>query len=143
MKFPGGEQTVAADSRLNFDHARRSKVGPGEFFFARPHQLDRLAHRFSQTRGFDGVMIGRGIFGNPWLFNEEVQRSELPLKEVLGVMLEHTALYIELLGEFKPLDLMKKHFKAYVSGFEGAGELRGRLMDAVDFQQIKAIVRSV
>ncbi len=91
----------------------------------------------------DGVMIGRGIFGNPWLFNRDVNRDDLPLREILEVLLEHTALYIELLGEIKPLELMKKHFKAYVSGFEGAAELRGRLMDAADYQQLSTIVQSV
>ena len=90
--------------------------------------------------GCDGVMLGRAIFGNPWLFNRSLRREDVPLDEVFAVMLEHTSLYIELLGEIKPLELMKKHFKAYVTGFRGANELRQRLMEAKDYAEIRSIV---
>jgi nifR3 family TIM-barrel protein len=90
--------------------------------------------------GCDGVMIGRGIFGNPWLFNREVDRDALPVEEVLEVMLEHTALFIELLGRRKPIELMKKHYKAYVKGFPGAPELRAKLMDSHTYDGMRAIV---
>lgn len=104
--------------------------------------LAQARERVAQT-GCDGVMIGRGIFGNPWLFNQAVERDTLALRERLEVMLEHTALYIELLGGIKPLDLMKKHYKAYASGFDGVAELRARLMAANDYAEISAVVRSV
>lgn len=90
--------------------------------------------------GCDGVMIGRGIFGNPWLFNRDRKAEEITLEEKLAVMLEHTQLYIELLGDKKPLDLMKKHYKAYVNGFPGAGELRVKLMEAEGYNEIEAVV---
>lgn len=93
--------------------------------------------------GCDGVMIGRGIFGNPWFFNRAVERDELPLREVVDVMLEHTSLFIELLSEHKQLEVMKKHYKAYVNGFEGAPELRNQLMLARDFEEIKALAALV
>jgi nifR3 family TIM-barrel protein len=88
----------------------------------------------------DGVMLGRAIFGNPWLFNRSLRREDISLDEVFAVMLEHTTLYVELLGSIKPLELMKKHFKAYVTGFRGAAELRGQLMDAKDYAELKDII---
>jgi nifR3 family TIM-barrel protein len=90
--------------------------------------------------GCDGIMLGRAIFGNPWLFNRDLRREDVPLEQVFDAMLEHTSLYIELLGGIKPLELMKKHFKAYVTGFRGASDLRQRLMDARDYAEIKAII---
>lgn len=90
--------------------------------------------------GCDGVMLGRAIFGNPWLFNRKLRREDVPLDHVFAVMLEHTSLYVKLLGGIKPLELMKKHFKAYVTGFRGANELRQRLMEAKDFPEIEAII---
>jgi nifR3 family TIM-barrel protein len=90
--------------------------------------------------GCDGIMLGRAIFGNPWLFNRGLLREDVPLEHVFDVMLEHTSLYIELLGGIKPLELMKKHFKAYVTGFRGANELRQRLMEAKDYTEIKDII---
>lgn len=85
--------------------------------------------------GADGVMLGRAIFGNPWLFNE----SRPPLRERLRVMIEHTKLYEELLPH-KSFFIMKKHYKAYVNGFDGAAELRSELMNAPDAATIEVIV---
>lgn len=103
--------------------------------------LEEAKARVEET-GCDGVMIGRGIFGNPWLYNEEVNLEDLPVAEKLRVMLEHTKLYIDLLGEIKPLDIMKKHYKAYVNGFDGAAKLRAELMEATDYQQLSKIVEN-
>ena len=82
-----------------------------------------------KVTGADGVMIGRGIFGNPWLFNRSVDYANIPLVEKLRVMVEHTYLFEKLLVEHKSFDIMKKHYKAYVNGFDGAKELRVKLME--------------
>jgi tRNA-dihydrouridine synthase len=76
--------------------------------------------------GCDGVMLGRAIFGNPWLFDQK--KGEVSIEEKLAVCIEHTKLFEELLGEIKSFAIMKKHYKAYVNGFPGATELRERLM---------------
>ncbi len=79
----------------------------------------------AKETGADGVMIGRGIFGNPWLFAGKTPN----IKEKLKVMVEHTKLFEKLLGKKKNFAVMKKHFKAYVNGFDGAKELRVELME--------------
>lgn len=99
------------------------------------------AREVSEETGCDGVMIGRGIFGNPWLFNREVERDDLPFEQIIEVMLEHTALYCELFGEIKPFEPMKKHYKAYVTGFRGAAELRDRLMQATDLAEVQLLAK--
>ncbi len=90
--------------------------------------------------GVDGVMIGRGIFGNPWLFNRQVNRDDLPLTERWRVLVEHAKLYEDLLGPHKPFDIMKKHFKAYVHGFDGAKELRMQLMETKTAAEVEDIL---
>lgn len=90
--------------------------------------LDDAQQKVLQTN-CDGVMIGRGIFGNPWLFNKERSYKTIPLDEKLRVMVEHTYLFEKLIGDKKSFDVMKKHYKAYVSGFDGAKELRLQLME--------------
>ncbi len=114
--------------------------------------------------GIDGVMIGRGIFGNPWCFANSVRaknddriqhpdessESGLPSvspREKLSVMLEHTKLFCELYkinpktGKgLKDFNVMKKHYKAYVSGFDGAKELRVQLMEAKNIEEIEDLV---
>ena len=119
--------------------------------------LAEANEKIRQT-GCDGVMIGRGIFGNPWLFanchsergTTEESRSFAPLRmttyvptieEKLRVMVEHTYLFEKLLGDKKNFDIMKKHYKAYVNGFDGAKELRVKLMgEARDAGTVENIV---
>jgi nifR3 family TIM-barrel protein len=97
--------------------------------------------RISQSR-VDGVMIGRGIFGNPWLFQDGTA-IEPRIDERLMVMLEHTRMFEELFGERKNFDIMKKHYKAYVNGFAGAKELRVELMGAKNAAEVASIIERV
>lgn len=99
------------------------------------------AHAKALTSGADGVMLGRAIFGNPWLFHPDKDVTTVPLEEKLRVMVEHTKLYEELLAH-KSFAIMKKHYKAYVQGFDGAVELRALLMEATTGDEIEQIVEN-
>lgn len=90
-----------------------------------------------EEAGADGAMLGRAIFGKPWLFSG---KPEPELKERLKIVIEHTKLFEELLGDIKSFQLMKKHFKAYVEGFNGAKELRMRLMETKNATEVEAII---
>lgn len=115
----------------------------------------------------DGVMLGRAIFGNPWLFSGGEIR-EIPMR--FRVMIEHTNLFETFfiknvasnlhlfspkLLAYKPFvhsahsgfwhknfNIMKKHYKAYISGFSGAKELRIKLMEARDAKEVEAILEN-
>ncbi len=97
------------------------------------------AQRKSKETGADGVMLGRAIFGNPWCFNREKRVEDVSVEEKLKVLVEHTKLYEKLLPH-KSFAIMKKHYKAYVTGFEGAKELRVELMEAKDANSVEQIV---
>ena len=99
--------------------------------------LDEARIKVVET-GADGVMLGRAIFGNPWLFSERVPI----LKEKLEVLIEHTKLFDEHLSMYKNFSIMKKHFKAYVNGFDGAQELRTKLMETNNSQEVEVIVQT-
>ncbi len=90
------------------------------------------ARRKADETGADGIMLGRAIYGNPWLFDESKSLTTIPIAEKLRVMIEHTYLFEEILGGKKPFNLMKKHYKAYVNGFDGAKELRTELMETAE-----------
>lgn len=91
--------------------------------------------------GCDGVMIGRGVFGNPWVFNREMIGKEIPMEEKLRVLIEHTYLFEKHILGHKGFDVMKKHFKAYVNGFDKAKELRIKLMEnAPDAKSVENII---
>jgi tRNA-dihydrouridine synthase len=94
--------------------------------------------------GVDGVMIGRGAFGNPWLFAPvgDGLKPSPTARERLSVMLEHARLFNELLGGQKSFVIMRKHFKAYASGFEGSHELRAKLLNTKDLPETEKIVEN-
>lgn len=97
------------------------------------------ARRRAKESGMDGAMVGRGIFGNPWFFTGRTP----DLKERLERMVAHTELFEKMyLGEkrLKSFDVMKKHYKAYANGFDGAKELRAQLMEAENAAGIREIV---
>src|SRR3989338_4933153 len=97
------------------------------------------AQKKAEETGADGIMLGRAIFGNPFLFAGR-SLDEMKLAERFAIMLEHTRLFVELLGDVKNFAVMKKHYKAYVNGFDGAKELRVRLMEAGGAAEIESIV---
>ncbi len=98
------------------------------------------AYQKVEETGCDGAMIGRGIFGNPWLFNKDLIGKEITVEQKLKVMIEHTYLFEKLLTGHKDFNIMKKHYKAYVNGFDKAKELRIELMEnAVDASAVEKI----
>jgi len=109
--------------------------------------------------GCDGIMIGRGVFGNPWFFKEILKTSDIKntqmsdvrenyipsLTDKLTVLIEHTKLFEKklLLPKHKNFAVMKKHFKAYVNGFIGAKELRNKLMiEGNNAKDVERIINS-
>lgn len=98
------------------------------------------ARQKAEESGADGVMLGRAIFGNPWLFSKS--SNEISLDTRFKVMLEHTKLFEELFHGVKSFAVMKKHYKSYVEGFSGAKELRAELMEANDASKVENIVSS-
>lgn len=91
--------------------------------------------RIKET-GADGVMIGRGAFGNPWIFSPQ----NITVQDRLKVMCEHAELYEKLFFGIKSFATMRKHFKAYCSGFDRAAELRAVLMNVKNTEELKAAV---
>ncbi len=89
--------------------------------------------------GADGAMLGRAIFGNPWLFSG---REDIEREEKMKVLLEHTYLFEELLGDTKSFALMKKHFKSYLGEFHGAKEVRIKLMETNNAREVEEILKS-
>lgn len=99
------------------------------------------AQEKAEMSGADGVMLGRAVFGNPWLFDKNITKQDIPLSEQFRVMIEHTYLFEKELGNYKNFAIMKKHFKAYVTGFDGAKELRIKLMDCANAQCVEQTIQ--
>lgn len=91
----------------------------------------------AEETGCDGIMIGRAIFGNPWLFSKN---KNINIKDKLKVLLEHTKIFEEKLGGIKNFALMKKHFKSYIGEFDGAKDLRTKLMETENINEVEGII---
>lgn len=93
------------------------------------------ALRMMRTTGCDGVIVGRGCLGRPWLFRDLAdvfdgrEPSNPPsLRDIVAVMLEHAALLCAFWGERPAMRAFRKHATWYTKGFRGSAELRAHLM---------------
>ena len=147
--------------------------------------LDEARAKARET-GCDGIMLGRAIYGNPWLYRDlHIQRAAslqgpgvsltvpavygsgtafpapsiasesanlssdvqtglaITPRERIEALTEHIKLFDELLGDTSNYATMKKHFKAYISGWDGAKELRVRLMETSAASEAQEILANV
>jgi tRNA-dihydrouridine synthase len=88
--------------------------------------------------GFDGMMLGRAIFGNPWLFKGESPGDHTPEERVRAL---HTlAVYFSALAPAKHFATLKKHVKAFINGWDGSAELRANLMETNDLESFTKVL---
>src|SRR3989338_3675891 len=97
----------------------------------------------------DGVMVGRGTMGNPWLLKEIANAlgqkfsptpSPFPFQEKIPFILKHCALSIHSKGEKRGILEMRRHLSGYVRGIDGAKEKRERLMHAETLKEVEGIL---
>jgi tRNA-dihydrouridine synthase len=116
----------------------RNEISPETVLIGNGDVLDlKDAEKKIKESGCDGAMLGRAIFGNPWLFSGHIPTVE----EKLKVMTEHTKLFEKLFKGIKNFAVMKKHYKAYSTGFDGAKDLRIKLMETVSAKEVERIVK--
>ena len=90
--------------------------------------------------GIDGVMIGRGIFHNPWFFNPDFSTPSKADK--MAQLLLHTQIFEQNWGAHKNLNVLKRFYKIYTSEFPDAAKIRAELMEATTFEDVYRIVRN-
>ena len=120
--------------------ALRDKVAPHTLLIGNGDVRDRThALELIEQTGIDGVMIGRGIFHNPFAF-EEAPRAH-NREELLGLLrlqLKLYETYHESTG--RPFDTLKRFFKIYIRDFEGASQLRDTLMHTRSTDEVRSVI---
>ncbi len=91
------------------------------------------AREKSEAWGLDGIMIGRGVFHNPWIFNP--LQEEHPPEEKVRLLIRHIRLFHETWGSDKNFDVLKRFFKIYLNAFPGAARLRAALMESREAEE--------
>ncbi|WP_251480093.1 tRNA-dihydrouridine synthase [Planococcus sp. NCCP-2050] len=90
--------------------------------------------------GVDGVMIGRGIFKNPFAFEKEPKEHNS--EELLNLLKLHLDLHDKYLEELpRSMSGLHRFFKIYVKGFRGAGELRNQLMNTKSTAEVRELLK--
>ena len=97
--------------------------------------------------GCDGVMIGRGAQGNPWIFSELVEYEktgvmpERPSNEELkDMMLRHARLQIQYKGEYLGIREMRKHVSWYTTGLKNSAKLRGEINAVESYEELSKLL---
>ena len=108
------------------------------------------AKRMIDETGCDGVAIGRGLEGNPWLIKRTVHYLDtgelLPgpdLSERKAMMLRHAGLMKEHKGERNAVLEMRKHLAWYTSGLINSSKLRGRMNEMSTFEELESLVEAI
>jgi len=88
----------------------------------------------------DGVLVGRATWGNPWFFNKK--KINISRKEKLETLLEQI-LYFKKMFEEKHFSPLKKHIAHYVKNFDGALEVRQKLLSAKSFNEFEEMITKI
>jgi tRNA-dihydrouridine synthase B len=124
-------------------------IGNGDIASAQD-ALDKIGN-------LDGVMVGRGTFGNPWIMKDicdvlQMKNGELKIEndgtiskmltfeEKIPMILEHCELAVRIKGEQRGMLEMRRHLASYVKGFDGASEMRQKLVRVEKLADAKAIL---
>ena len=94
------------------------------------------AVEYAQKYGVDGVMIGRGIFKNPWLFAKTNADAHSPT-DYIALLKRHIYYFKKYYGESKNFEILKKFLKVYIKGFDGANEARMQFMQTNSLTEVE------
>ncbi|MGO3701752.1 MAG: tRNA dihydrouridine synthase [Candidatus Saccharimonadales bacterium] len=121
--------------------ALRDEIAPGTLLTING-DIENHAHGEELVRkhpGVNGVMIGRGIFHDPFCFNEGVTKEGSKKAELLSLLLLHLDLFDQWQPHTnRPFETLKRFFKIYVRDFDGAKELRDTLMHCKSTEDVRA-----
>lgn len=106
-------------------------------------------HMFEYT-GVDGIMIGRGAIGNPWIFNKIIhylqtgeKLQEISNKQKLQTIIKHIELEIEEKGEKVGIPELRKHLACYTKNLTNASKIRGEINKINTKEELIKILKEV
>ncbi len=129
--------------------ALRDEIAPNTLLVINGDVRDR-AHglEFVKKHGVDGVMIGRGIFTNPFAFADESALAPLGGEERKAQLLDLLLAHLDLYDKYahmtnRPFETLKRFFKIYIRDFDGASELRDQLMHTKSTNEVREVVKAI
>lgn len=123
----------------------RDRIAPGTRIVGNGDVESRAqAEALAAQYNLDGVMIGRGVFHDPYVFAKASEWADKTREERIALYTKHVKLFHDTWqsGE-RPIYTLNKFCKIYIQNFEGAKELRERLMAAVSAEELLALLDEV
>lgn len=123
--------------------AMRDEIAPNTLIVANGDVESReQGEELAKKYGLDGIMIGRGIFKNPYVFAKNTTWDQVSKEERLELYKKHINLFAENWSERKNPATLKKFAKVYINGFEGASELRAEIMDCRSVEEMLKVLQN-
>jgi tRNA-dihydrouridine synthase len=137
-KVPADWEKIGAIREL------RDKLAPDTLIVGNGDALSRAhGHELAERYGLDGIMIGRGVFHDPFAFAENTPWEGFTKQQRIELYTKHVKLFAETWqdGE-RAIHTLNKFCKIYINGFPAAKELRERLMHAKDTSELLYILKN-
>lgn len=108
------------------------------------------AKKLLTETGCDGIMIGRAVRGNPWIFREilhYLETGEVPERpsgsEICETILQHAQMELQYKGEYTAVREMRKHIAWYTVGYPHSASLRRKVNEIEEFSRLEETVRAI
>lgn len=121
----------------------RDDIAPETLIIGNGDVLSRKqGEELAKEHGLDGIMIGRGIFQDPYVFSADSPWEGMETEDKINLYKNHIELFEQEWGDKKNPAGLKKFAKVYISGFDGASELRGKIMDCGNTKSMLQVLKS-
>ena len=138
-KVPAHFELIPEIVRLRDEIAPITKITINGDILSRQHSLEL----FAKYPGVDGFMIGRGVFANPFCFTSLENPTREQLLDLLNYHLDQFDKFREVApGVSRRFDPLKHFFKIYVNNFDGAKELREKMMACKTTDEVREIMKN-
>ena len=108
------------------------------------------ARQLVEMTGCDGIMIGRGAQGNPWIFRQILHWMETgeeepkpDLEEVKAMILRHARMLVEYKGAYTGIREMRKHVAWYTAGYPNSAKLRARVNEIESLEALEHLIQGI
>jgi tRNA-dihydrouridine synthase len=127
------------------DHIRelRDKLSPGTLLVGNGDVLSRAeGEELAKLHRLDGIMIGRGIFHDPFVFSKDSSWKTTSKAQKIALYRKHVRLFTDTWkNNERKLHTLNKFCKVYINGFDGAKELREQLMNAQTINDLLKLIQ--
>ena len=124
-KVPADWKAIAEIRKL------RDKISPGTLIVGNGDVLSfNQAKEYIKKYKLDGIMIGRGVFQDPFIFSNKSPWNQMSRLDKFKLFKKHVELYKSTWQDAKPIQVLNKFCKIYINNFEGSKEIREDLMSS-------------